>query len=91
MDLLNQLAAFLLPIIQAQAAQHPVIFTVAVAMGAFRMFFKPISSCVHSIVELTATKKDDELVDKVEKSKWYVGIMWAVDYITSIKVIPPKS
>jgi hypothetical protein len=67
-------------------AKYPVIASIIGVVGVFRLVFKPAVSFARTVVTATPTKKDDEVMDKVEASGVYKGIVWVVDYLTSIKL-----
>lgn len=68
------------------AVQHPAIAGLCVALVAFRAVFKPLMSLVHTIVESTPSKSDDETLSKIEQSRAYKALVWIVDYLLSIKL-----
>ncbi len=73
-----------------QFAQNwPFLATLIAVMGTFRLFFKPLVTLIHAWVAASPSKKDDEILVKVESSGWYKAIMFIVDYIASVK-LPEK-
>lgn len=68
------------------ADKFPVITTILMVMGTLRAIAKPLSTFVHEVVKATPTAKDDEFVAKIEASKVYSSLHWALDYFTSIKL-----
>jgi chromatin segregation and condensation protein Rec8/ScpA/Scc1 (kleisin family) len=80
---MEQILAFIL----AFASKYPAVASVIFFMGTMRLFMKPIVTCVKEIVALTESKKDDEMVEKVEQSKAYKTIVFILDYILSVKPI----
>lgn len=61
----------------------------AMVAGSFRLVMKPIMMALHAIASATETKSDDEVLDKVEKSKIYVTMLFLLDWIVSVK-LPQK-
>lgn len=55
-------------------------------IGLLRLFIKPLMSLFLHITQLTETKKDDELYNKVERSWWYNSIVFVLDWMTSLKI-----
>lgn len=60
--------------------------TVLLAVGAFRLLFKPIFTAWHWWVEQTASSGDDAVLAKVESSSIVKGICFVLDYVGSIKL-----
>ncbi len=74
------------------AQSHPWLASLIAFMGACRVAAKPISSIVHSIVELTPSKRDDGLL--TDFLAWFQTPLgskaaYALDWLTSIKIVPP--
>ena len=67
-------------------AQYPVVSSILVVVGALRLVFKPIMTAIAAIVEVTPSKKDDDLLVKAQSSAVYKAIVWAIDYLASIKL-----
>lgn len=74
-------------IVLGLAGKYPVIMAVLGVMGICRMVFKPAFAFARVVVSATETKKDDEVIDAVERSKAYSMIAFALDYLFSIKLI----
>lgn len=68
------------------AAKHPWIVTVLLVVGTLRLAVKPAFSIWHTYVAATETTKDDEFLEKVETSKWLKWILYALDYVASVKI-----
>ena len=58
----------------------------AYIVGVFRLVVKPIMAIIETYVRGTETVKDDEVFDRVVGSSVWKGIVWFVDYLTSIKL-----
>jgi hypothetical protein len=88
--LLNE---FVKPLLEALAGHYgkfaEVVAHLVVVMGLARVIFKPVMLALHSISEATDSKKDDELLEKVEASKGFKIFSFVMDYILSIK-LPEK-
>lgn len=67
-------------------SQYPVFIQVLTYIGLARLIFKPIMVMLDSIVAVTPTSKDDEFLSKLKDNKIYKGIVFAFDYIASIKI-----
>ncbi len=76
------LAGFLQGLIE----KYPVAMTIISIMGMARLIIKPTMVYLHEVVLVTETKKDDEMLAKVEGSKVYKAILFVLDWFTSIKV-----
>lgn len=68
------------------AAKYPIIASIIIVIGIFRSIFKPLMSFLRSFVLATPSVKDDSILDKFEGSKIYAGIIYVVDWFTSIKL-----
>ena len=68
------------------AAKYPIIASIIIVIGIFRNIFKPLMSFLRSFVLATPSVKDDSILDKFEGSKIYAGIIYVVDWFTSIKL-----
>ncbi len=55
-------------------------------VGAFKLFFTPTVHWIKKIIAATSTKKDDEILEYVEKSWAFKTFLWWLDYLTSIKI-----
>lgn len=74
-----------------QFAQNwPIMASLIVIMGTFRMFFKPLMTMLRAWAQATKSTKDDELLNKVEAHPVYKAIMFIVDYIASVKLPSAK-
>lgn len=60
--------------------------TVLLAVGAFRLLFKPIFAAWHWWVAQTDSTGDDALLEKVESSSIVKGVLFVLDYVGSIKL-----
>jgi hypothetical protein len=77
----SALSGFLAPIV----AKYPLMMTVVFFMGALRVVMKPLISVLRAYVVFTPNPTDDAVLDSIEQSKWMKGLIFAVDYIASIK------
>lgn len=90
-DIFSQVMGFLAPVISGLAQSHPVIITILAAIGTARLIFKAIFSFAHAIADATVTPKDNEAIDKVEKSGAFKTVSFILDYLFSIKIEKPKA
>jgi hypothetical protein len=67
----------------------PVVSTVLMVVGVLRFINKPLFSFLRTFVLATPSKKDDQILDKVESSKVYKTICYILDWFGSIK-LPSK-
>lgn len=92
-DAQNFVLTFLTNLIQSS----PKVATLIGVLGTMRLWAKPAFSIVHSIVDMTPSTRDDALIGQAVN--WFAtsttgrGIAYALDYLTSIKIVPiqPKS
>jgi hypothetical protein len=82
MEILQMLTEFLV--------SNPKVAGFLATIGAFRIVMKPLYTFIHSVVEATPTPKDNELLEKVEASKYYKGVVFVADYLLSVKLPGPK-
>lgn len=68
------------------AQKYPIVVGICAVIGVFRVVFKPAFAVVKAFVVATPGKGDDEAIEKFEASKIYKGIVFVVDYLTSIKL-----
>ncbi len=85
---------WLLNLLTLGAASHPWIASLLAFMGTARLWFKPVSSFVHSIIDLTPSKSDDALFNRAllffhENAVGRV-LAWLIDWITSVKIAKPN-
>ena len=66
--------------------KYPAFAKFAMVVGFLRLGLKPVMSCINSIVEITPSKKDDEVYKKVVDSRPYKWMMYCLDWFASIKV-----
>jgi hypothetical protein len=71
------------------ASQYPLPASVLMLMGALRMINKPLFLILRTIADATPTLKDNEWLEKVERSKLYVSLSFILDYVASVK-LPQK-
>lgn len=69
--------------------QYPKAAAVVAVIGTFRLIFKPFMSFLHEFVNITATKKDNQILEKIEKSKAWKVFIYLLDWFGSIK-LPKK-
>lgn len=83
---LGGLELFLGPLLESLAGKYGIVVQVLTVIGSLRVVFKPLFSFLRAVAGETKTQKDDLFLDKVEGSKIYSSISWALDFIGSIKL-----
>jgi len=73
------------------SASHPTIFTVLAVIGACRLLIKPLFTFLHEVAKVTPSDWDNKIVDSIENSKAFSWAVWALDWITSIKLVNPNA
>jgi hypothetical protein len=71
------------------AQEWPWLCTLLAIMGFLRFIFKPLCAALHAYVLSTPDAEDDAIYHRVMQSAW---LRWAVvllDWLGSIKVVPP--
>ena len=76
-------------LVETYGADYPWLVSAIAIVGTFRLVIKPIMTAIEQIVAATPTKKDDEVLEDVKKSKAYEWFIFVVDWLTSIK-LPKK-
>lgn len=59
--------------------------SVALVIGVARAVFKPLMEATKVIIDATPTPKDDAFIKKVEESKVYYWVFFALDFLLSLK------
>jgi len=78
--------SFLVPIVVNLAEKFPIVMSILLFMAACRVIAKPLGTLIRHIIALTPTKKDDTLLIKLEKHKLWLGFVYFVDFLTSVKI-----
>lgn len=63
----------------------PWLANVLIVVGALRLVIKPALAIARSVADYTASDSDNKIVDGVEKSPIYKGLVFVLDWFTSIK------
>jgi len=87
MDMIFQMIRGL---IEQYGADFPWLVNAIVIVGTFRLIVKPIVTAIESIVKETPTTKDDEVLERVQRSPAYTWFFYVLDWFTSIKIPPRK-
>jgi hypothetical protein len=82
---MEQILGFLQPLLEIYAGSQGWLVAVIAYIGSARAFIKPLMSVARAYVDFTKSDKDNIQLDKVESSKVYTGILYAIDWLTSIK------
>jgi hypothetical protein len=72
--------------LSAIVSQYPILATVLMAIGVFRLVFKPLMTFIHAVVAATPTPADDAAVAQFEAGPIYKALAWFVDFAFSIKL-----
>lgn len=75
----------------ALAIKYPAFASFLLILGTLRLCMKPLMAMIRMIVSSTETKADDAVLDKVERSWLFTGFLFALDWLTSIKLKPSSS
>lgn len=74
------------PILIELVSKYPIVSAVLMIMGVCRLILKPTMVWLKAVAAATPTPKDDLLVEQVEGSKIYKGLVWLLDYVFSLKL-----
>lgn len=72
------------------AVAHPWFLTFLALIGTLRLVIKPIMAALHFFALQTETEFDNKVIDAIERSWYYTMFLFAIDWLTSIK-LPAKS
>ena len=75
-----------LPVVQ-QITALPWMVQLFVVMGICRSVLKPLFSLLHTYVDATPSSKDNELLEKVEQSKYVKALSYVLDFLFSAKLL----
>lgn len=73
------------------AARYPWLATVLAVVAACRLLLKPLFTFLHEVVKVTPSQKDDLLLARVEDSRAFRWVVFALDYLFSIRLIHPQT
>lgn len=73
------------------AVRYPIISSLLLVIGALRFVVKPLLLAARYIVRGTASTKDDEWLTRIEGSPWLTAILFAADWLASIKLPKPSA
>lgn len=73
------------------AGKYPWLATVLAVVAACRLLLKPLFTFLHEVVKVTPSQKDDVLLAKVEASRVFRWVVFALDYLLSIRLIHPQT
>jgi hypothetical protein len=73
------------------ANQHPIIASILILLGSLRLVIKPLMAGARLWTKSTESTRDDEILNKVEASWLYTAFLFALDWLTSIKLKPTRS
>jgi hypothetical protein len=77
-------------ILELYAASIPApVIAILLIIGSLRVIFKPLFALAYAIASVTEDTKDDEAIKSIEEHKITKAIVFALDYIASIK-LPKK-
>jgi len=68
------------------AVTHPWMVGLLSLIGALRLCIKPLMTAARYYVHSTETDADDVFLDKIEHSFLYTAFLFALDWLTSIKL-----
>lgn len=68
------------------AVDHPWLATLIGLVGVLRLCLKPVMTVIQGYVESTEDDADDEQLARVTRSPWFAVLIWAIDWLGSIKV-----
>lgn len=70
---------------------YPNLSTLLAIIGFLRAINKPLFTLARAYVQSTATLKDDEKLDKIERSPQYKALLFVLDWFASVKPLSDSS
>jgi hypothetical protein len=67
-------------------SQYEWIKTTVIVIGSLRLVLKPVFSVLRTYVDLTASVKDNEWLKRLEEHKITKAIIYALDWLASVKL-----
>ena len=83
---MEQILAFLEPLLMSLSGKYGVLVTILTYCGALRLFFKPLMSMAQSYVDFTVNPNDNEKLAKLMSSKPYQYLAYTLDWFGSLKL-----
>ena len=74
-------------VLETLQGKSGLFVSILVTIGALRLTIKPLLSLLHTYVDATPTKLDDEVLAKIEGSKVLKIVLYLVDWLASVKVV----
>lgn len=87
---MEQLLIFLQPLLETYAGNYGKAVQVIGIIGSLRIFVKPTMSLLLAYTDFTESKDDDAKLAKLKENKIYKGLVYALDWFSSIKINPKK-
>lgn len=66
--------------------RYPELILVFAVIGVLRVINKPVFSFLRTFVISTRTKRDDLVLDSIERSRVYRALSFVLDWLGSIKL-----
>jgi len=88
MEVITSIMGFLKPLIEAYAGNYGAAIQVVAIVGTLRLVIKPIMAGIAQAVKDTESKKDDEILSKIEGNVFYKAFFFLLDLIASLKLKP---
>jgi len=82
---MEQILGFLQPLLEIYAGSQGWLVAVIAYIGSARAFIKPLMSVARAYVDFTKSDKDNKKLDELEKGNTLKSILYAIDWLTSIK------
>lgn len=65
-----------------------ILASILIIVGTLRLTIKPLLSFLHTFVDSTPTKVDNDFLEKVENSKVLKVIFYLLSLFASVKIVP---
>lgn len=76
-------------VIGGVVAQYPILSTVLLVLGILRGAMKPLFSLIHAVSDPIPNEAQKAFIAKVENSAFLKGLVFALDWLASVKLINP--
>jgi hypothetical protein len=78
----------LAPVLNALTAKSGWVLALLTWMATLRFLGKPVMTAIERYVRNSPSKADDQVLDEVEHSRWFVVGCWLLDFLASVKFGP---
>ena len=82
--------SILTPYLLKWSKNNPTLASVIIFMNFSRIFMKPLQALIRAIILRTPTKRDDTLLQKLERNLLFKLFTFLLDWLMSVKIESKK-